>query len=339
MGRPGRWLAAVGAAALVVLGGASPAAADPPGPTDYRSVVTSVDPPAPGVALDVIGGDSFLQLHLTGDEPVEVLGYGGEPYLRFLPDGTVEENQRSPARVLNQDRYGGVELPPGVDAEAEPEWEEVASSGRYAWHDHRTHWMNQARPPGREPGDRILEAVVPLRVGDRDVDVTVASTWVPAPSPVPAVVGGLVGLAGAVWLCVRRRRLATVAGAALAGGVVALALGVWATLSVPAETGPSLLLWALPAVGVVAAGGALAARGLQPPVRAGLVAVAAVELVWWAWHRHEAVVRALVPTDAPLPLDRAVVVGVGVLGVGVLVAAGRLVGATWPGRAPAAEAG
>ncbi len=328
---PRRWLAAVAAIGLVVLGGASPAAADPPGPTDYRSVVTSVEPSAPGVDVDIIGGDSFVQLTQTGDDPVVVVGYGGEPYLRFQPDGTVEENQVSPTHFLNRDRYGDITVPPEADADAEPEWEEVASSGTYAWHDHRTHWMNHARPPGRQPGDQILEAVVPLRVGDRDVDVTVASYWVPSPSPVPAVLGGLVGLAGAVWLLLRRRDLATVGVAALVGGVAALALGLWATLSVPAETGPSLLLWALPAIGLLAAAAALAARRLQPPVRAGLVAVAAIELVWWSWSRHEGVVRAIIPTDAPLPLDRGVIVGVGVLGVGVLVAAGRLVLDTWPG--------
>ncbi len=245
----GRLGAGVVALGLVVLGGAAPAAADPPGPTDYRTVVIAIDPPAPGVEVDIIGGDSLVQLHQRGDVPVDVIGYGGEPYLRFEPDGTVLENQRSPARYLNRDRYGDAQLPPDADADAAPEWEEVASWGTFAWHDHRTHWMSTSRPVGRGPGDQILEAAVPLRVGDRDVDVTMASYWAPGPSPVPAVVGGLVGLVGAALLVVRRRSLTTTAAAAVLGAAAALTLGAWATLSVPSETGPSLLLWALPALG------------------------------------------------------------------------------------------
>jgi hypothetical protein len=69
---------------------------------------------------------------------VTVTGYRGEPYLWFRDDGGVYENRRSPATVLNDDRFGREPLPAEVDPEAEPEWERVATGGRYAWHDHRT---------------------------------------------------------------------------------------------------------------------------------------------------------------------------------------------------------
>ena len=79
-----------------------------------------------------------------------VEGYEGEPYLRFSPDGTVERNRLSTATYLNEDRAGaGITIPPEVqeaDADTPPEWEEVASGGTYAWHDHRVHWMDDASP-------------------------------------------------------------------------------------------------------------------------------------------------------------------------------------------------
>ena len=325
--------------ALVILAGSAPAAADPPGPTDYRSVVTSVDPPLPGVEVEVevVGGDSFIELHQAGEEPVVVLGYAGESYLRFDPDGTVWENEVSPAHFLNRDRYGRAEVGDEANADAEPKWRQVADSGRYAWHDHRTHWMNPGRPPGRSPGDLILEAVVPLRVGDRKVEVAVASYWVPAPSPVPALIGGAVGLLCGAAMIVRRRNLAVLAAAALAGATSGLALGVWATVSVPSETGPSLLLWALPAVALVAALVATVAHRLETLVRFGLVGLAAAELFWWSWSRRAAVVRALVPTDAPLPIDRAAIVGVGVLAAGLLIAIAVQAIESWSGREPVAR--
>ena len=318
-----RALAVTATVVALVLGEAGPAAADPPGPTDYRSEITAIEPPTDGVEVEIVGGDSFIRLRRTGDERVDVVGYGGEPYLRFEPDGRVLENQRSPATFLNRDRTGDVDLPTEADADAEPVWEEVAADGTFSWHDHRTHWMSSARPPGRSPGDRVLEGVVPLRVGDRDVDVDVASTWVAGPSPVPAVVGALVGLVGAVLLVVRRPGTSALALVAGATSATALALGLASYLSVPSDTGPRLTLWALPLVGVVAAVAAGVLRRLQPPVRAGLVAVAGIELLWWAWTRQAALTRALIPTDAPPALDRAVVAAVAVLAVGLLVAAGR----------------
>lgn len=333
-----RGLAATATLASLVLAGAGPAAADPPGPTDYRSEITAIEPPADGVEVEIVGGDAFLHLQRTGDERVDVVGYGGEPYLRFEPDGRVLENQRSPATFLNRDRRGDTTLPATADADAAPAWEEVASDGSFAWHDHRTHWMSSARPPGRSPGDRVLEGVVPLRVGDQDVDVEVASFWVESPSPVPAVLGGLVGLLGAVLLLWRRPSATTLAVVAGATSVAALLLGLASYLSVPTATGPPLTLWALPLVGAVAASAAGVLRRLQPPVRAGLIAVAGVELLWWAWTRWPALTRALIPTDAPPALDRAVVAAVAVLAVGILVAAARTVLATWPGPAPDAPA-
>ena len=55
----------------------------------------------------MIGGDSFVELTVERGTDVVVLGYWGEPYLRFNSDGTVEENRRSPTVAENESRYGG----------------------------------------------------------------------------------------------------------------------------------------------------------------------------------------------------------------------------------------
>ena len=304
-------------AALVVFG-ADPAAADPPGPTDYQTQVVSVEPPA-DIEMGVVGGDSFLELTVVAPVEVVVLGYEGEPYLRFDADGNVYENLRSPTRYLNEDRYGAREIPSDASVDAQPEWERVDGDAHYAWHDHRAHWMNPSRPVGREPGDQILEAVVPIEVDGQPVAVTVQSTWLPAPSVWPAVLGGLVGaglvaagllLAGARFVGVP---LALTAAAALAMGWLAYS-------SVPAEAGASLLLWALPATAlVIAVGGAVALARGPSFTAAALLAAGGLELVLWAWSRWDALVRAIVPTDAPAGLDRAVVAAALVVGLGSLV--------------------
>ena len=76
---------------------------------------------------------------------VMVMGYQDEPYLRFRADGVVLENQRSPTTYLNQSRYGTT-APSGADPALPPDWLPVGQNGRYAWHDHRAHWMSQEPP-------------------------------------------------------------------------------------------------------------------------------------------------------------------------------------------------
>lgn len=310
--------------ALVVV--AAPAAADPAGPTDYDTEITAIEPVVDGVELRMIGGDSFLELDNSGGREIEVVGYDGEPYLLFEPDGRVLENQRSPSKFLNDDRFAETEIPPEADADADPDWREVAGDGTYAWHDHRTHWMNQARPPGREPGDQILEAVVPLLVDDTTVAVTVRSFWLPAPSPLPAVGAALLGasVAAVVAFAARRRseRWWWSASLAAVAALLAAAVGLVAYRSVPAETEPSLGLWLLPVVALASAGVAVLVRRRSAVLGDGLLLLAALELVAWAWTRRDAVSAAIIPTDAPFALDRASITFAAA--VGVVVAAGRV---------------
>ena len=99
-----------------------------------------------------------------------VPGYEGEPYLRFLKSGRVEVNVNSPARYLNEERYGGVTIPKTAGAKATPKWQLVAQGGEYEWHEHRIHWMSTIEPPRvKASGGKTLMKVfdwnVPLKVG------------------------------------------------------------------------------------------------------------------------------------------------------------------------------
>ena len=67
---------------------------------------------------------------------------------------------------------------------------------------------------------------------------------------------------------------------------------------------------------VVAVAGAVALARGSSFLGAALMAAGGLELVLWAWLRWDALVRAIVPTDAPEPLDRAVITAALVVGLG-----------------------
>lgn len=309
--------------AWLVAGSPTAAVADPPGPTDYLSEVVEVDPPTGGFAIEIIGGDSFVVLRVNRGTLVEVVGYQGEPYLRFLIDGTVQENAAAPSKYLNEERYGG-ELPAVADASASPDWRVVAEDGSYAWHDHRTHWMNPQPPPGLGPGDQVAEGVIPLLVDGAEVDVTVKSVWQQPGSPVPIVAGFLAGLVVAYGaLTWWRRRLA---GVVVALAAAATAMGLAAYLSVPRETGPVWSLWVLPATGLLVATFVMVGGGRGGFIDRNqnvLLLVATLELIAWGVVHWSWLWAAIIPTSAPYWLDRfvAVTVGIGAVGAAAAVVA------------------
>ncbi|MGK2948310.1 MAG: hypothetical protein ACSLFP_07035 [Acidimicrobiales bacterium] len=318
-------LALVVVVAALLVGGAAPAAADPAGPSDYRSVVTGIEPSVEGVSPSIVGGDSFLEL--TVDEGLEliVLGYTGEPYLRFRADGTVDRNRLSPATYLNEDRSAAAPIPPDVvaanagDDVPGPEWEEVATGGSYAWHDHRVHWMSESAPPverGEQVGGEYDPWRVPLVIDGETVEVVGTLTYEEATSP---VLWALVGVAGAA-LVVLLGRLDAVRAAATALAVVASAAVVvgraeWATT--PDGSG-NPLLFALPAVALLAAVAALVLARRGAAVVLALASVAT--LSGWALLRLQALTKPVLPSDLPAGFDRATVA----LALGASVAAAYL---------------
>jgi hypothetical protein len=296
-------------AALVL--GAGPAAADPPAPTDYRSVIDDVEPAAGAVDVEVVGGDSFLRVSVDEGHEVVVAGYQGEPYVRIAEDGTVERNRRSPATYVNEDRQGDVALPGDADADAEPEWERVGDGGTYAWHDHRIHWMNPGAPPV-ERGDVVQDWTVELTVDGQPTTVAGRLLWVEGVSPWPWVALGVVALAAVVVAARRWRGLAPggllAAGAAGAGAMLALAIGAAQFTDAPDEGAASPLLVAVPLAGLVAAGlGVVLARRAAPasiaPTAAVLAAAAAV--LGWGVLRIDVLWKPVLPTGLAYGADRA----------------------------------
>jgi hypothetical protein len=284
---------------------ASPVFADPPGPTDYRSEVRSIEPATPAIEVGIIGGDSFVDLRVEPGVEVMVVGYQGEDYLWFRADGTVLENQNSPATYLNADRYGTDGVPASARADAEPVWEQVATGGYWAWHDHRAHWMQNARPFGLSAGDQILEAVIPIVVDGDTVEVTVISTWEPSPSPVAMALGAVAGAAIAVgaWLLRRRRRPAIAALVPLV--VLTVVVGVAQYLSLPSATDPRPIWILLPIIAAVStAVGLVAALHGRRFAADAAVLVVGVELAVWGAVKRDGLTAAIVPTDAPFWLDR-----------------------------------
>lgn len=302
--------------------------ADPAGPTDYESEIVGLDPEVATIDVEIVGGDSFVLLDVRSGVEVTVLGYRGEPYLLFDTDGDVWENRRSPATYENSERYGVGSLPPEADHTAEPEWRRVGSGGSWAWHDHRAHRMDPFPPVNAERGDQVLDAVVPLVVDGVEVDVRVASTWMPAPSRWPGVGGAA---AGVLVLALLRRRLAlalaVVSGAAFGVGVVQFG-------SLPSATKPLWLWWVAPAIAFAAALAAVAADTRRRAVDAsggpaplplwahGATLIAAAQLLVWGVERRDGLVRAVLPTDLPFWIDRAVsaaALSAGALGAAIVL--------------------
>jgi len=308
MNRPGRWRRIV-AGVITGLGLATaiatPAFADPAGPTDYLSEVRSVDPATSSIDVGIVGGDSFFEMRVESGTDAKVLGYEGEDYLWFRADGLVLENQNSPATYLNADRFGNDGVPDTARSDAEPDWREVATAGYWAWHDHRAHWMQSARPFGRSAGDQILEAVIPMVVDGEPVKVTVISTWQPAPSPIPMVVGLVAGLCVGLGAWLLRGRHLPALFAAVPLVMAALAVGLAQFLSLPAATEPRTVWFVLPLIAVVstAVGLVLAMRNLRFAADAALLLVGA-ELAIWGFVKRDGLSAAIIPTSAPFWLDR-----------------------------------
>jgi hypothetical protein len=179
----------------------------------YRSEITSITPDVKGLNIEVLEfADRLVLTNHTG-KTVTVYGYSGEPYARVQPNGTTEENKRSPAFYLNTNFYGNVTVPSSAGASLPPAWVVVDRTGTFEWHDHRIHWMSPVTPPQvKDEGKRtlIFHWSVPISVGAQKGVVAGQLFWVPEGSkaPVAAIVAlvAIVLLAFGFVVWVRRRR-------------------------------------------------------------------------------------------------------------------------------------
>ena len=80
-------------------------------------------------------------------------------------------NTNSKAYYLNEDRQGDAAVP--QDLPSEPAWKELSKSGRFEWHDHRTHWMGEGDPP---------------KLTDKNIETVIDDNW-----QIPIAVGGTKG--------------------------------------------------------------------------------------------------------------------------------------------------
>jgi hypothetical protein len=338
-----RLLGAAALGAVLAVLPSSMAAADPAGPTDYRSEVTNIVPTTAEITARVVAGDSFLKIEVLPGSEVIVKGYAAEPYLRIDAEGVVWENQRSPATYYNAERYGA-DIPSFADPTAEPEWKQIGSGHRWSWHDHRIHRMETFPPLNSSPGDQILDAVVPVLVNGQPTEIHVISVWATPPSMFPVALGGIFGLLGIGWWMAKagrtgmtsRASLRWLAALCLPTAVLALSIGLWQFFSLPTSTGPLWTWWILPLVAVLAS--ASAAMGARSPKfsSGAALAIAGSQMTLWVWERRVGMWRAILPTDAPWWLDRAVtaavlplavvasVLGLWVLGSGFIPVRSRL---------------
>lgn len=193
-----RVLLLAGLLATLLGGLASPAAAHGRGTdvTNYDSRITDA-PPVDGLRWRVYGGDELLWVENTTEQELVVYGYERDPvdlYLRIGPDG-VWENRSSPAAYLNRDRLAQVAVPDDIDPAGEPDWVQVSDQPRYAWHDHRIHYMGVGvHPRVTDPGERthVMDWTVPFAYDGEDLELAGELEWVPGPSPWPWLLAGLV---------------------------------------------------------------------------------------------------------------------------------------------------
>jgi hypothetical protein len=165
------------------------------GDPNYRSEITSIKPagPADGLEVEIQNFDDHVQLVNRTGEDVVIEGYDGEPYARLLADGRVEVNLNSPSHYLNEDRFANVELPARADADAPPEWDEVDDTGRFVWHDHRSHYMGEGIPSQVEDESKktkVFDYTIPVTVAGDQVRINGTLTWV----------GDQSGLSTATWI-------------------------------------------------------------------------------------------------------------------------------------------
>lgn len=162
--------------------------------TNFRSAVTEA-PDVAGVRWRVLGGDELLEVTVSGDREVVVLGHHGEPYLRIGRDGAFE-NRRSPTVPLHRERFR-TEIPahdhePGeLDPGAPPEWVRVSGEPRWAWHDHRIHWMAPRGPDVDGETVLIPRWEVPVVIDGAEAVVAGELRWVPPPPWWPWLLAGL----------------------------------------------------------------------------------------------------------------------------------------------------
>ena len=254
----------VGALAVPVDARAHPSA--PVVALDFRA---SVDRTPRGLAAKVIDGDRLLELRLTAARRVVVLGYGGEPFLRFDAAG-VFVNRRSPTAVA--DRLAGAGAVPALAPSAAPVWVRQTSGTTFRWHDHRLgHVPDRAYPDG-DAGAWVVPVVVDgtrSSVRGRLEHAGGPSLW-----PWLALLGLTAGLCAAL---ARTRSVRAVESVALGGSLAAAAAGLTLSIAVALASGrTSASAWGSVSFAALIALGGACVLLVGRPLRVALAGVVAL---------------------------------------------------------------
>ncbi len=192
-----------------------------PGLPGFKTTVTGLEPGIPGITVQVLGSDDRLRLRNRGRRKLLILGYSGEPYLRFEPSG-VYRNENSPNTYLDLDRFATGTVPDyatPANARRQPAWSHVSLESVWEWHDHRIHWRRRTplpEPVRRAPdaAHRIFGWAIPARVDGKPLSIRGRLDYSPPPAAESGgggrslLIGGvaavtlLVGLGS--WLALRR---------------------------------------------------------------------------------------------------------------------------------------
>ena len=253
-------VAVLAGAILVPAGPASAHGGEAPDATAYRTEVSGLSTPVPGLNVRVVEAGARLELTNDTGRTVEVLGYDNEPYLEVRPDGTYQ-NANSPAAYTNRTLDGDSPVPSNADPAAPPQWQRISTEPSVRWHDRRARWLGPGLPPQAQADPsrphKLRDWTVPLCQGVTTFEVRGTLTWQPPPAPWAWWVGAL-ALAVAVTAA-GRRRTGRVGAVALAAGTIGFAYAVTrASLGVEGTA---------PAIGAAAlaiAAGALTLRGRAP---------------------------------------------------------------------------
>jgi hypothetical protein len=337
------------AAALAVATPASAHSADASTPTDYRVTVTGIEPALPGLRVRAVEAGARLELVNHTGRTIEVLGYGGEPYLQITPDG-VYQNTNSPAAYLNEMLTGGVAPPPSAGAAVAPAWQRLSTTPAVLWHDQRTHWTG-ARPPAEVSADpgrahHIRDWSVPLRDGVRVFAVTGTLDWVPPPSPAIwwagcLLLGATLAGLGLIRSPAAARAIALVSvGCGLAAAGYALGTALDGGPLTPAGVARSLVTqqtWPLACAVAAVAAGTYAA--LRRPAADLALAITGVSLALFSGVVNAPVfAHGVVPQPWPAGLARVLVLLAVAGGTGVAAAAVLRLRSVTPAGVPAGTA-
>ncbi|MBM2618834.1 hypothetical protein JIG36_25065 [Actinoplanes sp. LDG1-06] len=232
------------AVAGAVLVPATPAFAhggDIPGATAYRTTVTSAT--LDGVEARMVEAGARVELTSHSEQPVEILGYAGEPYLEMRPDGTWQ-NVNSPSTYLNETLAFDSPLPANADATAPPSWRKISDSRSVRWHDQRTQWMSTGKPPQAvaDPSrsHHLRDWTLPLRVQTTAYEIRGTLDWEPPPLAWMWWAGA--ALAGLAAAALAYRWPGSVRAVALVAGLAPLTYALLRTLD--GETPPPVLVLA-----------------------------------------------------------------------------------------------